>query len=206
MDLLHFSTTKTACVYTLGNIENNTATVWILIHGYAQKGDVFLHSFQDLLHENMLLVAPEALNKFYTKGGYGNVVASWMTKDNRENEIENYVAYIENVVTYFQQRGFSKFNILGFSQGVATVSRFLKLSSIVSFDTAVLWAGEIPAEVDYNQLSNFEKLFYICGDNDPFFKATAMQEKYSNIAKMQFMLFEGGHVISTAVLKKIFSD
>lgn len=206
MDLLYFSTTKTACVYTLGNIDNNTATVWILIHGYAQKGDIFLQSFQELLHENMLLVAPEALNKFYTKGGYGDVVASWMTKDNRENEIKNYVAYIESVVNHFLQKGFTKFNILGFSQGVATVSRFLKCSSIVSFDTVVLLAGEIPAEVDYNQLSNFEKLFYICGDNDPFFKATAMQEKYSNIAKMQFMLFEGGHVISTAVLKKIFSD
>lgn len=205
MDLLHFSTTKTACVYSLGNIENNTATVWILIHGYAQKGDVFLQSFQELANENILLVAPEALNKFYTKGGYGDVVASWMTRDNRENEIENYVAYIESVVTYFQQKGFTTFNILGFSQGVATVSRFLKFSSIISFDKVILFAGEIPAEVDYNQLSNFKKLFYICGDNDPFFNATAMQAKYSNIAGMQFMLFEGGHIISTAILKQIVS-
>ena len=40
------------------------------------------------------IIAPQGLHKFYLEGTSGRVGASWMTKENREDDIKNYLVYL----------------------------------------------------------------------------------------------------------------
>jgi hypothetical protein len=63
--------------------------VWIVCHGYGQLAADFLAAFQVIAAADRLLVAPEALNRFYpgvTTGPHGPdspVAATWMTREDR---------------------------------------------------------------------------------------------------------------------------
>ena len=46
--------------------------------------------------EGWLIVAVQGLHRFYTKGG--DVVASWMTREDRELAIADNVAYVGQVI------------------------------------------------------------------------------------------------------------
>lgn len=73
-------------------------------------------------------MAPEALNRFYLEGFAGRVGATWMTKEERLQEIDDYVNYLNQLYkTILANTDTSEItvNILGFSQGVATVCRWI---------------------------------------------------------------------------------
>ena len=78
----------TAHYYSIGELNNNTSDIWIVCHGYGQLASFFIRKFQDLDAPNRFIIAPEGFNKFYLNGYSGRVGASWMTKENREDEIE----------------------------------------------------------------------------------------------------------------------
>ncbi len=84
-----FTTPRTAHYYSTQIGPNEPENVWILFHGYGQSASYFLMNFKDFEPENSLLIAPEGLSKFYLKGVDGRVGASWMTKENREAEIQD---------------------------------------------------------------------------------------------------------------------
>jgi hypothetical protein len=44
-----------------------------------------------------IIIAPEGLSRFYRKGFSGDVVASWMTKDDRLDDMEDYVRYLNDL-------------------------------------------------------------------------------------------------------------
>ena len=67
-------------------------------------------------------MAPEGLSRFYLDAGAGKVGASWMTKEDRAHEIEDYLSYLEQVRAAIIPP--VPLTILGFSQGVATAARW----------------------------------------------------------------------------------
>ena len=149
----YFSVIKTARYFTQGNLNNHTKFIWIIIHGYAQTADAFLSSFESLGSEHFI-IAPEGLNKFYSRGFSGNPVASWMTSLEREQEIIDYTNYLNSLVNTLNLNSSSqgKTIVLGFSQGVSTQTRFIE-SSDFKFDYAVMIAGEIGKEFQENLYS-----------------------------------------------------
>ena len=72
---------KTARYYSLGDFNEKTEAVWIVCHGYAQLASDFIKDFEPLANETTVIIAPEALSRFYTKGFFGKVGATWMTKE-----------------------------------------------------------------------------------------------------------------------------
>jgi hypothetical protein len=91
---------RTARYYTHGTARASTQEVWLLAHGYGQLADNFLKKFSFLSPEKYWLIAPEALSRFYVDGlGMQNprVGASWMTKESRETEIEDYIQYWKTI-------------------------------------------------------------------------------------------------------------
>src|SRR5207237_10690301 len=98
------------------------------------------------------LVAPEGLSRFYVGEGATErrVGASWMTREDRLAEIEDYVRYLDAVyddVFGRLDRARVTVHALGFSQGAATVSRWTAMGTS-RIDRVLLWGGELPPDLE----------------------------------------------------------
>jgi hypothetical protein len=90
---------RTARVATLGG--RNADEVWLVLHGYGQLASQFLHSFLPAARPGRLIVAPEALSRFYTTRKPDRVGATWMTREARDAEIQDYLGYLDLVAGRF---------------------------------------------------------------------------------------------------------
>jgi len=199
MQQIEFKTQKTARVFTLGDVENATE-VWIVLHGYAQLANTFIEEFECLLHPQTAIIAPEGFHRFYKRGFNGDVVASWMTKEDRLNDIMDYVTFLNRVYKQMVKPN-QTVHVLGFSQGVATACRWIA-DGIVQPNNLILWAGTFPGDIDLEQGSaNLKNTnIYLTYDNDDVFRTKESWEKQISLfTKMGInpTLFEykGGHKI-----------
>ncbi|KUG26812.1 hypothetical protein ASZ90_003328 [hydrocarbon metagenome] len=164
-------TTKTARYYTLGELNDSTDEIVFVFHGYAQLAKEFIQNFTGIQSVNRFIIAPEGLNKFYVKGFRGNVGASWMTKEDRENEIDDYINFLNNIYSEYssQINDNTKITLFGFSQGCATASRWFVNSNFNNAEL-ILWGSFIPPDINYDKLRSklTAKLKIVIGDEDEF--------------------------------------
>lgn len=150
MQTRRVNTTRRARVQTLGDLDS-ARDVWIVLHGFGQLASDFLAPFAPIATDGRAIIAPEALNRFYrekesSSGHAGRPVgATWMTREDRQAEIADYVAYLDTVALQLG-RG-RPLTVLGFSQGVSTLMRWVALGS-TPVARVIAWAGELPADVD----------------------------------------------------------
>ena len=194
---------KTAHIYTFGQLSSRTKYIWIVCHGYARRAEEFIHSFNFLDPESHFVIAPEGLSRFYRKGFNGDVVASWMTKEDRLDEIDDYTRYLQGVYEEYTSELANEVKIVlfGFSQGVATVFRWMQLRSPY-YDYLICWAGTIPEDLSYGDslhYINSKKNYYFYGLNDPL----VSEEGIENVRKLidkerldfRFYHFDGKHEV-----------
>ena len=97
----HLRVARTARYYMLGGRGEGVAEAWFALHGYRQAARRFARRFEVLDAPERIVVVPEALSRFYvdpSPGRHGpehRVGASWMTREDRDNEIADYVAYLD---------------------------------------------------------------------------------------------------------------
>jgi predicted esterase len=203
---------KTARYFTLGELNENTETVWFVIHGYGQLAEYFIKKFTVLDDGKTFIVAPEALSKFYLNGFTGRVGATWMTRTERENEIQDYVNYLNllyDTVLKNSNGKTLKINILGFSQGTATVVRWC-MNQHIRYERLILWAGYFGNGIQdvINPEKVTDKEVILCyGKEDEFLKQLDVLQ-YENdvrsvIPHIQIHTFEGGHTIDEKLLLQI---
>jgi predicted esterase len=201
---------KTARYFLSCPITEEIESIWLVCHGYAQLASYFIRNFDVLNDDKTLVVAPEGLSRFYMSGFSGRVVASWMTSEDRLDEINDYVNYLDavyaEVLSSFNERKI-RINVLGFSQGTATVCRWLTNSGC-AVDNIILWAGAVPedmGEMAYRKLSEKNKIFLVAGDNDQFIKEENIseQEAFLKQKKISYELlrFSGKHEIHSETLR-----
>ena len=139
---------RTARYFVAGE-QRTPDEVWFLLHGYGQLARNFLASCASLQAPNRLLVAPEALARFYTRGFFEAPGASWMTREWREEEIRDYVAYLDavsaEVLGALNHRP-AVVAVLGFSQGAATASRWVAYGKSRA-DRLICWAGDVAHDI-----------------------------------------------------------
>jgi len=94
----HFSTSRSARYFTLGTPEH-AGDLWFVCHGYGQLAARFLERFHPLEAEGRCIVAPEGLSRFYLTESptERRVGASWMTREDRLHEIDDYLRYLDGV-------------------------------------------------------------------------------------------------------------
>lgn len=167
---------RTARYATLGEPGPGVREVWFVLHGFGQLSPYFLRHFGVLADGTRLIVAPEALNRFYLErtswkgAGEARVGATWMTREERESEMADYVAYLDLLyerVFARVTRGSVRVAVLGFSQGVATGARWL-CRGRARADAFVAWAGPFPPELDAATVAPLRalRLARVLGDAD----------------------------------------
>ena len=77
--------------------------------------------------------------RYYLEGAHGRVGASWMTKEAREDDIVDYVRYLDALSAELRLTE-RRPVLLGFSQGVATASRWVAMGQ-TAFSRLILWSG-----------------------------------------------------------------
>ncbi len=199
---LHFDYKARYC--QIGEINEKTEAVWFVCHGYAQLATFFIKKFEGLDLNKNCIIAPEGLSRFYLRGFVGRVGATWMTKEDRLNDIENYVNYLDAVykhVLYDKDLTNLKIIFFGFSQGVATICRWATQSTL-NFDKLILWAGIIPPDMNHNQVAkrlSSKPIFVVYGDNDPYIKEPEKLEQQRLIEEYDLapktIIFNGEHDI-----------
>lgn len=205
----NITTRKTARYYTLGNTQN-PKTVWVVLHGYAFAAANFIKEFEGVVKDDTLIIAPEALSRFYAKGLGGDVAASWMTREDRVHEIADYVSYLDTLYSeVIQPLGDVELNGLGFSQGTATLCRWATLG-LPTFNKLILWAGDIPNDLvpeRFAQISNQAEIDLVYGTEDtlipPGYTDTlkGMMDKWG--IKYQTHTFAGKHELNSNLLAQL---
>lgn len=208
---------KTAHFYTLGKLTAKVKYFWLITHGYGQLASHIIRKFDSFDNEEHFIVAPEALNRFYWDMRKGIVGASWMTKHDRLDEIEDYSHFLTTVYDTFisQLSSIAQIILLGFSQGSATQVRWI-LRGRPHFHHLVLWGGLLPEDIDYVNDVSFskyisdKKLHFINGDADEFVTPDKVEWQL-NFAQSQnidlhYLPFEGKHEILVSVLEQFFKE
>ncbi|MEZ4894852.1 MAG: hypothetical protein R3A50_17685 [Saprospiraceae bacterium] len=208
MDAHKITISKTAHFFTLGTPGTHIKQIWIVCHGYAQLADDFLKEFISLDDGTRLVIAPEGMNHFYQRGFDGPVVANWMTRRHREDEISDYALFLQTLYKQFTAQCAPDVRVvlLGFSQGTATICRWM-LRHQPHFHDLLLWAGLPPEDLDYAAHKEYlgsKNLYLLYGSHDPFLTPDRINmvdeiEQKNNI-DFGARTFEGGHEIPQTTL------
>lgn len=210
MESHKITVSKTAHYFTLGTPGPHVRQLWIVCHGYAQLAETFLRDFDMLDDGTRLVIAPEGMNHFYQKGFDGPVVANWMTRRHREDEIKDYALYLQTLFDQYLVQCPTNVRVilLGFSQGTATVCRWI-LRHQPHFHDLLLWAGLPPEDLDYAAHSHYlssKNLYLLYGSHDPFLTPDriAMVDEIEKKNNLEFeeQKFEGGHEILQEKLRE----
>jgi predicted esterase len=203
--------TSTAHYYTLGEPGPHVRRFWMVCHGYAQLADAFLEELRVLDDGVSLIVAPEAPHYFYKRGFTGDIGAVWMTTRHRLAAIADYTHYLDAIYRHFipQLPPDVHIVVLGFSQGTATVCRWLAAQQ-PHFHDLVLWAGVPPKDVDYAAAHAYfstKRLILLYGTADPFITPDRLEEVHAIEATHQIdfdeQAFEGAHEVPETVLRAL---
>ncbi|AFK04361.1 hypothetical protein Emtol_3232 [Emticicia oligotrophica DSM 17448] len=207
---------RTARYYTLGELNENTKTIWFVVHGYGQLSQFFIKKFASILSDTTFIVAPEAPSRFYLDSEFKRVGSSWMTRELRLTEIEENNDYLNSLYIHLlKDHDLSKIevNILGFSQGCATVCRWINTDKI-KCNRLLLWAGffsnGIREVIEPEKLKGIDT-YYIYGDKDEFLVAypeISEQFRASMIKDInpKVVCFEGKHTVDEPTLKSIVAN
>jgi len=204
----HIQVRRTARYHMLGE-PSAAKELWVVVHGYGQLARYFLNNFEGL-ENGRCIVAPEALSRFYLDAEHSRVGATWMTREERLLEIQDHIAYLDALVTSIKEKGAAgmRVNALGFSQGVATVSRWA-LKGGTQLDRLILWAGGLPPELDQHTLKAWEKLQVdlVLGDQDEYAKPgdLAAMDRRLELAGVprKSHRFSGKHKLEPVLLERL---
>ena len=143
------------------------------------------------------LASVQGLNRFY-RGRTEDVVAGWMTRQDRELAITDNLSYVAAVVEALvrEARTSSPLIFNGFSQGVAMAFR-AACASARPFAGVIAAGGDVPPELDRDQLARIPAVLLTRGERDDWYTPEKWALDQSRLraagAHVREMAFEGGH-------------
>ena len=165
---------------------------------------------------------PEALSRFYVdgeSGRYQRVGATWMTREDRETDIADVTRYLDDVVVAACARAdvdphTVPLTAFGFSQGTATVTRWLALSPLAQrrrqrAERLILWGGGLPHDLDlaaHPWLAETD-LTIVAGDRDEIATPGRVIQQEARLKQagvaVRVVEFSGGHRLNDRVLRDL---
>ena len=221
MTTRHIAAVKTARYVVLGPEDGPVDEVWMACHGYGQLAAYFARHFRAVERPGRLVVVPEGLSRFYLdaeRGRYERVGASWMTRDEREADIADTERYLDDVfVATCARAGADPHAVplvgFGFSQGTATVTRWLAGSPVVAqraerVRRLVLWGGGLPHDLDLAEARPWLRdLTLVAGDRDALATPARILEQERRMTEAgiphRVVHFDGEHRLNDRVLRDL---
>ena len=212
----HIGVSRTARYFTLGDCSPGVGEVWFVCHGYGQLASRFLEKLRVLDDGRRYLVAPEGLSRFYLSESptERRVGASWMTREDRLAEIEDYVRYLDALyVEVFGSLDRARVSVhaLGYSQGASTVSRWVAMGK-AKIDRLTLWGGEFPPDLDLtldtvvNRL-RAARMTLVYGRSDEYITPKVVSGIVERFRQHEIpyeeIPFDGGHELNEAALRHL---
>ncbi len=174
------------------------APILVGFHGYGENAERLLEAVVEIPTISTWHVAiVQALHPFYSRRT-GEVVASWMTKQDREQAIEDNIDYIKRAL----DRAKGELEIagptvfLGFSQGTAMAYRAASRAGH-RCDGLIALAGDTPPELVSGGATVIPRVLIGRGTKDDWYGQAKLE---SDLARLQSRgtdvstcVFEGGH-------------
>lgn len=210
----HVSFSFSGRYFTLGE-KASAKQIWFVLHGYGQLARFFLRKFGALENRGIFVIAPEGLSRYYLEdinhriqSGTNRVGATWMTREDRLTDIENYLSFL-NAVYAAEVIPETPITLLGFSQGAATASRWATEGRI-QFERLILWGGILPPDLELplaNERLKSKETVFVKGTEDPFMNEARFAEMNQLSKKLgitpKIVKHPGGHDIDEATLLSI---
>lgn len=165
-------------------------------HGYGENAERHLEELRRLPGSSRrVLCAVQALHPFYNRTG--EVIASWMTRLQRERAIEDNVRYVASVVAEVKRElpVSGQLIYLGFSQGAAMAYRAAAGSGHACHGVVVL-GGDVPPELE-DRLGHLPSVLLGRGSSEEWYDAAKMEHDVELLrgkgVDVRPFVFEGGH-------------
>ena len=175
----------------------DTSRVVVGFHGYAEPADLQLDRLLAIpAADSWTLVSVQGLHRFYRRQS-DEVVASWMTRQDRELAIADnidYVAAVVEAVTRDAANGVIVF--AGFSQGVAMAFRSACVGPHAP-TAVVACGGDVPPELEAGALRRIPHVLIGRGRADRRYPDVAHERDVARLraasVDVDGPLFDGGH-------------
>ena len=166
----------------------------IVFHGYGQSAEDALDEVMRIPgSDRWQVIAVQALNRFYTRNDE-KVVASWMTRQDRDLAIADNIAYVDRVVE--QAASNQPLVFAGFSQGAAMAYRAAMRGKQRAAGIIAL-AGDIPPEVKTDDTLEWPRVLIGVGDAEKWYDAGKLRTDVSFLESRrvphEVVRFRGGH-------------
>lgn len=184
-------------------IERAEAPVGAIVgfHGYAQVAEDMLDELRRIPGaERWTKVSIQALHPFYTRGD-SRVVASWMTRQDRDLAIADNTKYALDAVeaalaSSAQRTPHFALVFVGFSQGAAMAYR-AALHSPHPVASIVALAGDIPPELKADESLAWPPVLIGVGDREEWYAGPKLEDDLAFLAARgithEVVRFAGGH-------------
>jgi predicted esterase len=172
------------------------AGLLVVFHGYAQSADDALEEARRIPgSDRWRIAAVQALHRFYTRGEQ-RVVASWMTRQDRERAIVDNVAYVHQVVEHLAPAA-EPIVFAGFSQGASMAYRAAMLGRHAASGIVAL-AGDVAPELREGAASRtWPRVLIGVGTRETWYTADKLAADVAFLksagASVEVIRFDGGH-------------
>jgi predicted esterase len=187
------------------DIPGNSRGTLVGFHGYKENAGLVMTVLGQLAADRPVgLVSIQGLHRFY--GRDGDVIASWMTKEDRELAIADNVAYVARVLDDVSaDPGLTRPLVyVGFSQGVAMAYRAAAQVQRAT-DGLIALAGDVPPDV-VPLASTLPKTLLGRGSEDEWYNAEKcaadMQVLRAARVDVTEFVFDGGHEWTPAFFER----
>ena len=164
-------------------------------HGYMENAAIQMERLSTIPGaDRWTLVSVQALHRFY-RGRSEDVVASWMTRQDRELMIEDNVAYANEVLDRVRVPGVPIITA-GFSQGAAMACRAgVRARPAIAGTVAV--GGDVPPELFADPHVIFPRLLIVRGERDEWYTREKVEKDVAALrarsVEPDVVVHSGGH-------------
>lgn len=162
-------------------------------HGYAESAETHLGQLVRIPgSEEWTIAAVQGLHRFYNRRT-PEVVASWMTSQDREAMIEDNLLYVRSAVASFG--GVDRLVFAGFSQGAAMAYR---AAAAIPSHGLIILGGDVPPDViAQERVQLLPPVLVGRGSADEWFTSEKLDKDLSFLGRaaerVEVCRFDGGH-------------
>jgi predicted esterase len=186
---------------------SSSMRVLVGFHGYAQSAEDMMEEMERVAGaQSWTLLSVQGLHRFYSRR-QDKVVASWMTREDRESAIADNIAYVDRAIGGIAGGATDvRMVYIGFSQGVAMAYRAAVAGAYRPLGIIAV-GGDVPPDVRTAPKERFPSVLIAAGDNDEWYTSARVAEDESALhsigARFEVFRYHGGHEFTPALHDRI---